>query len=251
MSDACSGRSVLQRVACGKPNHLSDVGNDRACGFAAWAALHDDVGLFDDFAAGQRPRQSDRLDGCRSAAGEPHAAAAGGAGRDVERSVEAAAARVIGGAVDAQVAARIRLHVDGAQLAIENKTDIVRIAEGELPGQRLCDAVFDFLRPDRAAGAGHHDFAEAAGIETEQRVCPHRLDHRVGRDRPGRAEIGRAENRHLGDDAGVIDQIADAHHVPGDDRFGSQHRMLLVDGGGDLRQCGRNEREKHRDGKRE
>ena len=68
-----------------------------------------------------------------------------------------------------------------------------------------------------AARARHLDLVDAAGIEADQRVRAHRFDHRFGRHRAGGAEIGRAEDRHVGDDAGMLDQIADAHEIAGDD----------------------------------
>ena len=60
----------------------------------------------------------------------------------------------------------------------------------------------------------------------------HRLDHGLGRHRSGGAEIGRAEDRHLGDDAGMLDQIADAHDVAGDGGFGFEPRPFLIGRGG-------------------
>ena len=50
----------------------------------------------------------------------------------------------------------------------------------------------------------------------------------------GIAEVGRAEDRHVGDDAGIFDQIADAHDVAVDNRFGLQSWLDLAnlrDGG--------------------
>ena len=107
-----------------------------------------------------------------------------------------------------------------AQFAVEIHHDVLGRAERVLRGQRLRDAVLDILGGNSAAGARHHHFAEVAGVEPDQRMGAHRLDHGVGRHRAGGAEIGRAENRHFGDDAGMIDQIADAHDIAGDGGFG-------------------------------
>ena len=53
---------------------------------------------------------------------------------------------------------------------------------------------------------------------------PDRLDHALGRHRAARAEIGRAKDRHIGDGAGMLDEIADAHDAPDDGDVGAQRR---------------------------
>ena len=53
----------------------------------------------------------------------------------------------------------------------------------------------------------------------------------LGRHGAGGAEIGRAEDRHVGDDAGIVDQIADAHEIAGDGRFGLERGTPCSSGG--------------------
>ena len=59
----------------------------------------------------------------------------------------------------------------------------------------------------------------------------------------GLAEVGRAEDRHVGDRAGVVDQVADAHDLARDDRLGLQRRAAGGRSAGDLRQRRQRERE--------
>ena len=49
----------------------------------------------------------------------------------------------------------------------------------------------------------------------------------------GIAEVWRTEDRHIGNDAGIFDQIADAHDVSVNNRFGLQSWLIwsLCDGG--------------------
>ena len=54
---------------------------------------------------------------------------------------------------------------------------------------------------------------EPAGVDVDELVRTDRLDDAVGRHRAAGAEIGRAEDRHLGHCAGIVDQVADAHDV--------------------------------------
>ena len=68
-----------------------------------------------------------------------------------------------------------------------------------------------------AARARHRDLVDAAGVEPDDLVRPHRLGDPARRHAAGLAEIGGAEDRHLGDRAGVLDEIADAHELAGDD----------------------------------
>ncbi len=74
---------------------------------------------------------------------------------------------------------------------------------------------------DRGARARDHDFGQSAGFHIDDLVRQHRLDHALDRDAAGLAEVGRAEDRHVGGGAGVLHQIADAHDLS-DDR----HRRL-------------------------
>jgi hypothetical protein len=78
----------------------------------------------------------------------------------------------------------------------------------------------------------------------------HRLEHGVGGDDAGGAEIGRAEDRDIGDDPGIVDQIADAHDAAGDQGFRFEHRARRLGGDGrggeDGQQgCGDGERADH------
>ena len=67
----------------------------------------------------------------------------------------------------------------------------------------------DFARGDGAAGARHDDFGEAVRVDADELVRPDRVENAIGCDRAGGAEIGRAENRHVGDRSGILDEIAD------------------------------------------
>ncbi len=60
------------------------------------------------------------------------------------------------------------------------------------------------------------------GVDPDKRVVAHRIENGVHGYGAGLAEVRRAEDRHIGDDAGILDQIADAHDVAVNDRFGLQ-----------------------------
>ena len=136
--------------------------------------------------------------------------------RHIERHVEARRARVIGQREHLQFAGHIGLDLQRAHVAVEIDQDIARIAEAVLAGQRLSDAGGDFPRGDGAAGARHDDFGKPAGVDADELVRPDRVENAVGRDRARRAEIGRAEDRHVGDRPGIFDEIADGDDVAGD-----------------------------------
>ena len=75
-----------------------------------------------------------------------------------------------------------------------------------------------------AARARDHDFGQSAGVEIDDLVRQHRLDHALDRHAAGLAEIGRAEDRHVGGGAGVLHQIADAHDLADDRHRGLERR---------------------------
>src|SRR5664280_2233942 len=146
-------------------------------------------GRFDvtlDMPTGATTRGTLQLSG--RAAGQLQRAAGGGAGRHIERDVEAAAAAVVIEVGDARLALGGRFHLDGAQLAVEIHHDVLARAERVLRRQRLRDALLNVLGRDHAAGPRHHHFAELAGVEPDQRMVAHRLDHGLGRYRSGGAE---------------------------------------------------------------
>ena len=67
------------------------------------------------------------------------------------------------------------------------------------------------------------------GVDPDERMAADRLEHGIGGYRAGIAEIGRAEDRHIGNDAGILDEIADAHDVAADDRFGLERRSAELE----------------------
>ena len=93
------------------------------------------------------------------------------------------------------------LDVDGPRLAVEVERDVVWAGRANIARRApwRCGLRMSFggmARPRRVTV----DFADAGGVETDERVRAHRFGHRVGGHRAGRAQIGRAEDRDLGDD---------------------------------------------------
>ena len=152
--------------------------------------------------------------------------------RQVERHVEARRARVVGEAEHLQLAGRVRLDLQVANVAIEIDGDVARFAQAEMAGQRPRYARRNLLRGDGAAGARDDDFGQAAGVDVDELVRANGLDDAVGRHRAAGAEIGRTEDRHLGHHAGIVDQVADAHDVAGDGDARAQRRQSALCGGG-------------------
>ena len=114
------------------------------------------------------------------------------------------------------LAGHVRLDLQRAHVAVEVDLDVVGIAEPVLAGQRLGDAVGNLPRRYRAAGAGHDHVGKPAGVDADELVRPDGIEDAIGRDRARGAEIGRAENRHVGHRPGIFDEVADAHDVAGD-----------------------------------
>ena len=131
-----------------------------------------------------------------------------------------------------QVAARVGLDLQITDVAIEIDGDIARFAHAETAGQRLRHARRNLLRGDGAARARDDDFGQAAGVDVDELMRPDRLDDAVGRHRAAGAEVGRAEDRHVGHRAGIVDQVADMHDVAGDGDVGAQRRRSALRRGG-------------------
>ena len=96
-----------------------------------------------------------------------------------------------------------------------SKLNVRLLGVGAAPalGERAHDACLELLGGDRGGGAGNDDFGQAAGVEIDDLVRQHRLDHAARRHAAGLAEVGRAEDRHVGRGAGVLDEIANAHDL--------------------------------------
>ena len=90
--------------------------------------------------------------------------------------------------------------------------------------QRAGDLKFDVLALERARQPRHRNLAEIPGIDADHLMRPQRGEHLRGRQRAGGAEIGRAIDRDLRRRAGIVDDVADPHHVAGDGDVGAQHR---------------------------
>ena len=71
------------------------------------------------------------------------------------------------------------------------------------------------------------------GVNPDKRVIADSIENGIYRYGAGIAEVRRAKDRHSGNDAGIFDQIADAHDVAMDNRFGLQSWRIwgLRDGG--------------------
>ena len=92
----------------------------------------------------------------------------------------------------------------------------------------------DFPGLDGARQPRHGDRLDVPGIDADHLMRLQRGDHLRGRQRAGGAEIGRAVDRDLRRCAGIVDHVADPHHVAGDGDAGAKHRngdRLLADSG--------------------
>jgi hypothetical protein len=182
-------------------------------------------------------------DGGNRATGKPQRAAHRRAGRQIEERVEPTAARIVEYARDTRVAEGGGIDVHRVEHAVEGDGQIFGGAELILRRQRFGDRLLDLLCWNRPRRARDGHFGQARGVEAHERVFLHGGGDRVGRYVPRRAEVGRAEDRHFGDDTGVVDEIADLHHVGIDGGVRFQH------GVGVLRVCG--ERKAERDSEHE
>ena len=104
--------------------------------------------------------------------------------------------------------------------------------------QRFGDAGGDFLGVDGAARARDHHFGNSTRVDVEELMRPDRLDHALGGHRAAGAEIGCTEDRHIGDRAGMLDEIADAHDIADHGDVGAQRRRGVLRGGRDGKQAG-------------
>ena len=77
---------------------------------------------------------------------------------------------------------------------------------------------------DDVSGARHLDVDHVAGIDAEQIVGASSLQHFARRHRSGGADIGRAEYGNACERAGIVDEVADAHEIAGDDDAALEHR---------------------------
>ena len=110
--------------------------------------------------------------------------------------------------------ARHWLDLDRAHLAVEVDRDFLGVAELVCARQRARDALrcpsAAIVRLARVTTTS----LKPAGVDADQPVGAHRFDDTASTGTvPVCAEIGRAEHRRVGGDAGVLDQIADAHDV--------------------------------------
>src|SRR5690606_26170260 len=134
-------------------------------------------------------------------------AALRGAGWDVQQCIEAAVARIVSEAGNTDAALRGRIDLDGVRIPIEGDDDVAGRTGIEAARHRLGQAALDLRDRDFAAGARDGDFAGAAGVEADQSVRPNRFDHGSDRHSTGGAEVGRAEDGDVGDEAGVLDEV--------------------------------------------
>ena len=77
---------------------------------------------------------------------------------------------------------------------------------------------------ERARQPGHGNRLDVPGVDADHLMRLQRGEHLFGRQRAGGAEIGRAIDRDLRRGAGIVDDVADPHHVAGDGDAGAQHR---------------------------
>ena len=90
--------------------------------------------------------------------------------------------------------------------------------------QRMRDLGLDVLGVDGARQSRDRDRLDILGVDADHLMRLQRGEHLRGRQRAGGAEIGRAIDRDLCRRAGVVDDIADPHHVVGDGHIGAKHR---------------------------
>jgi hypothetical protein len=189
------------------------------------AALDHHVGGFQDIAALDVARQYRGLHGLDRGAGEaqPRRRDAAVVG-DLESHVEAAAARLIVGRDRLHRAAAGGFELDVLQVAVEGQSEIGGVAQAAAVLQRVGDVLLDLLGFHGARQPGHRDLLDVLGLDADHVVRPQRGEHLRRRQRAGGAEIGRPIDRDLRRDPGMVDDVADPHHVAGDGDTGAQHR---------------------------
>ena len=140
------------------------------------------------------------------------------------------------------------LQAQGRGLAVERHRKVARIGEGAARHQRADDGGLDVFRREYAPGAGDRDFAVASGVHAFDPMRPRGGEHLIGGHVSGFADVGRAENGNTGRGPGAVDQVAETHDVPQDDRlaFERGHRRGVGIGALSGRRAERNQRGDHR-----
>ena len=137
--------------------------------------------------------------------------------RQIESHVEARRARIIGERRAPAIRRSRSARLAASRTSRSKSTIMLRASpRPNWPAQRLRDACRNLLRGDGAAGARDDHFGKPRVSMSIELVRTDRLDDAFGRHRAAGAEIGRAEDRHVGDRAGIVDQVADAHDVARD-----------------------------------
>ena len=109
---------------------------------------------------------------------------------------------------------------------IEGQAEIGGVAEPVAVLQRPGDLKFDLLAVQTARRARHRNHLDVAGIDADHLMRPQGVEHLLGRQRTGGAEIGRAIDRDLRRRARIVDDVADPHDVAGDGDAGAKRRDL-------------------------
>jgi len=189
------------------------------------ALLGNHVGGFQDFAAFDVPRQHGGIDGFDRRAGKAQGRRRGaGFVADLEADIEAAAARVVPGRDRLHRAGIRRLELDIAHVAIEGQGQIGGVAEAAAMLQRVGNLEFDLPGRQRARQPGHGNRLDVLGVDADHLMRLQCGEHLFGWQRAGGAEIGRAIDRDQRRGAGIVEDVADPHHVAGDVDAGAQHR---------------------------
>ena len=183
-----------------------------------------EVAHLDDFAARERTRQRRPTSVVGiGGAGEPQRLPRRAG--DLEHRIEAAAARVVTQLRDARRSVTAGSTLDRAQRAIEARCEMSRASPSpySLASAAASSASISCAGIARLARVTETSVIEPASRPTS--ACARKASSTCAtRHGAGLAERRRAEHRHVGDDAGVLDQVADPHQAAGDDRFGAQHR---------------------------
>ena len=154
------------------------------------------------------------FDGLDRRAGEAQRRRGVGLAGDLEGDVETAAARV----VPQPRPAPSRRHSTDRAAWSADRGRISRRSSRRRRGRMLRASArstsFSISWPCSVrATPRHHDLADAAGVDPDHPVRAQRRQHLAHRQRAGGAEVGRAEDRDVGGDAGIFDEVADAHDV--------------------------------------
>jgi hypothetical protein len=152
---------------------------------------------------------------------------------DLEGHIEAAAARLKAGRDRLHRAGVGGVELDVLQVAIEGQSEIGGVAQAAAVLQRVCDILLDLLGFHGTREPGHRDLLDVFGLDADHLVRAEHAEHLRGRQRAGGAEIGSPIDRDLRRDTGIVDDVADPHHVAGDGDIGAEHRRCdrIVAGG--------------------